>query len=244
MGAVGGLLAIAATVFVTRRCLVRHRTKPDPGFEVDEASEPGEVEPYVEQYILPPVTEAHGASGTGSEAPRKGNGHASEPPVASVEQDHLPPRDSLFTEDPMSILADPGSPPPRPDLQAASVADDPISVLAAAGSTLPRTGTRAAPVPEARPGSLVRQTKMAALAALTAGMSAPGAAGASADQPTRRAIHEEDAEDAEHAAVDILPPVYREAWAQRHSQRDLLEYAAVGEGSIAQDSAPPLERGD
>lgn len=44
MGVVLGLLAIAAAVYLTRRCLTQHRSAPEPGFEVD-TSNLEEVEP-------------------------------------------------------------------------------------------------------------------------------------------------------------------------------------------------------
>lgn len=56
-------------------------------------------------------------------------------------------------------------------------------------------------------------------------------------RPQRRAVHEEDAEDAE---LDVLPPVYREAWAARRSQTQLQDASAVTraeKGNRAQDGA-------
>lgn len=46
-----------------------------------------------------------------------------------------------------------------------------------------------------------------------AAAASPGLVGnAEAEPLSRRAVHEEDAED---SAVDVLPPVYKEAWAER-----------------------------
>lgn len=55
LGVVLGLLAIAAAVYLTRRCLTQHRnTPPDPGFEVDTALSPNEVEPFMAT-VAPPM---------------------------------------------------------------------------------------------------------------------------------------------------------------------------------------------
>lgn len=62
-----GLLAIAAAVYLTRRCLTQHRSAPEPGFEVD-TSNLDEVEPFVSPTMMstpllsPPGTGAVGAA--------------------------------------------------------------------------------------------------------------------------------------------------------------------------------------
>lgn len=48
LGVVLGLLAIAAAVYLTRWCLVRHRSAPpDPGFQVDSSLNPNEIVPFM-----------------------------------------------------------------------------------------------------------------------------------------------------------------------------------------------------
>lgn len=110
--------------------------------------------------------------------------------------------------------------------------EDPMSMLADEGSD---------GVPDVRPSSplvadLVMQEKEAAAAAAAAAAARSRAAESSAPAgPTsRRAIHEQDAED---ATVDILPPVYREAWAARHSHGDLSDEDEAFEDAVGEPVA-------
>lgn len=56
LGVVLGVLAVAAAVYLTRRCLVRHRSAPpDPGFEVDTPTNPNEIVPFMAPAHGPPA---------------------------------------------------------------------------------------------------------------------------------------------------------------------------------------------
>lgn len=151
----GGLLAIAAAIFLTRRCLTRHRSRPEAGFVIDRSAA-DEVVPFVEQ---------GGAAGAG-------------------------------------VLSEKGR----------------------------ATGSSHAML------SGVGQSEAIEAADTASGVATAGTAGPS----SRRAVHEEDAED---AAVDVLPPMYKETWAARRTNAELQDGVAgvsrVEQGRRAQDNAPP-----
>lgn len=199
MGIVGGLLVIAATVLITLRCVVRHRTRPEPGFEVDMAWE--EVTPF--------FSRGAGSDG-GSDVAVAGHAGARRQKRKGA---------GLFS--------------PRWAVPTASESSGyPMSLL----------------VPH-NPGEEPSAGKFGHSPAATASSSQYTSDDLSAGPSGRRAIQEEDAEDAE---LDVVPPAYREAWAERHQMQ--LHDGAVGvtrveEGRRAVDStaagsaaACPMER--
>lgn len=157
---VGGLLAIVATAWLTRRYLLRHRARPEPGFEIDDNVTSDQIEPFSNSDNTAPATTSD--------------------LNASGKTNSVAPTPELYEES--STRGD----------RASTSKIDARTVT----TTLSQPPDQLKPQPTHPPTTPV----------------APGGDGSGSVR--RRAVHEEDAED-----FDVLPPMYREAWAERHQMQ-------------------------
>lgn len=149
-GAVVALLAIGAAIILTRRCLVGHRTRPDPGFEVDEGDHTSEIAPFLGGFV------SRVRHSTRVSSKNIGQPAIIQPAAANSN----PPSQDL-------VLSD-----------------------------------------------------------------AAGPAFALPTAPEARVVHDQDAED---AALEVLPPMYSEAWA-RHRTSMALQHGASSVTGAGQES--------
>lgn len=185
LGSLGGILAIVATALLTRCYLLRHRSRPEPGFVIDAHACSDQLDPFTNPDDGVPVipTDMNTSGKTSSVAlPAE----QTEPSGQSAVI--VPAAEANEANKPTPTAQSPGH-------------DDPQQHHA-------------------------RNTSV--------GLSDHGSG-----PVRRRAVHEEDAGD-----VDVLPPMYREAWGVRH-QMQLQDGAAAvlrdETGSRAHDNAAHLD---